>query len=255
MPRPLGDVGTDCVKEAERSAIQQKVFERAAAAMGKLPGGNQLKLPKLVEDWSWPRPVMGMAYTEINEIRLNMRLLCPPDEYEQTLAHEVAHQAQAQWIRWTKDHDEHRYGRRREGPHGDVWKAIMQHMGYRAEVKGRADMSSAYPEKYAGMSCACGRKHSLSRRKLKNVAGRGGWLVCTCGKRVEASEFKGAAMSRKVTKRACTRLRRAYYKNVAACERFWATKRGNKRSCAAAHKTGDAWFRLCATRDRKRRGR
>ena len=59
-------------------------------------------------------------------------------------------------------------------------------------------------------------------------------------------------MARRPTSRTCARLKAAYYQNVAACERFWVTKQGNPRRCKAAHKTGAAWFRLCAAKGKRR---
>lgn len=55
----------------------------------------------------------------------------------------------------------------------------------------------------------------------------------------------------RLTKHACSRLRDAYYRNVAACERFWLTKKGSERRCKAAHKTGAVWFKLCAKRGKR----
>lgn len=194
----LEEVGTDCTPEAQRVQIQSKVLDKAADAFDKyrkeppaLLGPHTFIPPKLIEDFNWPRKVLGVCHPLQATVRLNMRLLCDPESYEQTLAHEVAHYVQYQILlsqagRWEN------LRRGDTAPHGRWWVAVMQHMGYEPEVKGEADLSTAYPKQYAGMTCACGKRHHIGRRKLKNVALRNGWFACRCGKRIEPAEFKGA---------------------------------------------------------------
>lgn len=193
----LAEVGTDCTPEAQRVEIQARVFDKAAAAFMKYRKDPPCPLaprvfipPKLTEDFGWQAKVLGIYYPHQTTVRLNMVVLCDAESYENTLAHEVAHHVQFQAL-LTRFCRLENIPRREAEHHGFGWRQVMRHMGYEPEVKGEADLSMAYPKAYAGMTCSCGIKHSIGRRRLKNVAARSGHFVCKCGLRLEPADFKG----------------------------------------------------------------
>jgi len=258
----LGEVGTNCVDDAARTAIQSKVFDRAAEAMGrhlnrygwKLPEvarEARFEPPKLTEDFNWPKLVGGVYYPRDKSIRLNMKVLCDAESYEQTLAHEVAHSVTRQILAalypgaTMVPHRDPYYQ-----PHGRGWSAIMHEMGYRPERRMSADIASAYPEKYAGMTCACGKKLNITRAKLARDQKRmtpGSFYLCRCGRHIEPSMFKGSmdgppAAHGRLSARACARLRKAYVTATRRCESQWrnkftTTRRGLK-ACDSAARLG-----------------
>lgn len=195
MPLNFGEVGTDCAKDAERVAIQQRVFDRAAKAMAGLPHGKTFVPPKIVEDWGWKRLALGLYAIKDNALRLNMRVLCDPESYENTLAHETAHAVQYQWLVQVYGPHQGTWPRRYQTPHSEVWIAAQQRMGYRLSVTKSVDIAKAFPEKYAGAHCSCGRPHALTRSYIAKHAGQKVWSVCKCGKQIPMEEFKGAGAS------------------------------------------------------------
>lgn len=207
MPLNFGEVGTDCVREAQRTAIQAKVYEKAAALFAEkakpylppnavaLPNTPRTFVPpKLIEDYHWPKRVLGECHPIQGIVRLNMPLLCDAESYEDTLTHETAHYVATQLL-LVKYGQLQRVPRRDvwAQPHGQGWQYLMRKMGREPSRTGVADLSTAYPKQYAGMTCACGRKQSVGRRKPKNVVLKNGFFVCKCGTKIETAMFKGAS--------------------------------------------------------------
>lgn len=199
------EVGTDCTPDAQRVEIQNRVYDKAAALFAEkaapylpphavpLPNTPRTFVPpKLIEDFHWPKKVLGECHPIQGIVRLNMPLLCDAASYEDTLAHETAHYVAAQ-ILLVKYGQLERIPKRDvwAQPHGQGWQYLAQKLGAEPSRTGVADLSAAYPKKYAGMTCACGRKQNIGRRKLANVVARSGHFVCKCGRKIEPGMFQG----------------------------------------------------------------
>lgn len=224
MALNFGEVGTDCADEAQRMAIRSKVLTKAAEVMerrtarlsvwGARNPGAKFQPPKLIEDFHWPKMVGGVFYPKDESIRLNMKLLCDGESYEQTVAHEMAHSVAHQMLKAI--HGQATLVPRRDPyaqSHGSGWQSIMRDMGYQPSRKMVADISAAFPEKYAGMTCACGMKLNITRRKLARDKASwtpGSYYLCKCGRHLEPAMFKGADRECKYgrTKRGTCRRRR-----------------------------------------------
>jgi hypothetical protein len=192
MPRsrPLSDAEqfTPCVDPATRDRLKKEALCAATAASVKMFGQPAI-FPKIIDRPAWNASKAGHYRTKTHVVELNLKILCDEEQYKDTLYHELAHAVHQDGLKRAFARGK-MYAMADLRSHSAMWQRILLAMGRAPKRCHDIDLNKYMPEKYAGATCVCGYKHSMTRTRLKKVAAAGRRFTCRCGRPLEPAAFK-----------------------------------------------------------------